>query len=957
MSAKLLDTLNFYAETFLSSFKLHDVSPRDMLKSSDLRRQYQNPNSFTDKLPFIEYLPEEQMFLMDDCRSVAAAFDVRNINVEGFPLQTRASLRDQLVSTLNNAIPQLPENPWVVEIYFSNTYSLNKVSNDLSLYNLDRVEGAENDPLRKFYLDLMTSHLKHVSSEDGIFIDEQVTGQSFGGKMTQAKVFLYRRRPRGKEKGVDDTAIEELQAVREKFSQALERIGTGVESSVLDGCGYYEWLFRWLNPNPSITDGDVDAALKMFPYPGDTEVPVGRDFSGLFTLSAPRTDVSKGIWFFDDIQHKYMPVELVRAAPKIGQLSAPFKGASLFDELPSGSIFVMKIVFFDRDTVQKDVTQIEKRSIGDSALAQEARAEAQEVKSLIVRGSTLLPVEMGFYIKASNDEEFRRAKNKIVKVASAANLQISDDKYDLFSCDSYLRMLPGNYRVDLNKVRGKSIKISLQHVANFFPLLGRGRGSGSLCQIQFNRGGEVMAFDCIRDRISNSHKVMLGTSGAGKSAKLVEEALAYAAMYNARIFIVEKGDSFKLVTGLANKHGRTTYSIKLDSKSNSVLPPYANAYKALASEEEMEEAINNPRDVVADTYSEMAALYSASSPLPDDLELMVENLPSSSPDDEDKDYLGEMELMTRIIVSGGDIDRNNQLSPADQSFIRRSILNAARTCRAAGKLHPLVEDVAREMKLLIETDTQMREKHKESAYDLGEAMNNFCLGLEGKLFNRYGSLWPEADITHIDMGDTVKTGKEAALAVAYASVLNTISDIAERDQFKGRPIIIITDEGHNFVSKTSKASPILVPAIVKIVKMMRKLNCWYWIASQNIKDFSDEAAALLKLVEWWEVLTVADGEDEDVAKFKKLDDEQKAILKSVTKENRKYTEGLVMCANRKVNNQLFRNVPPSLVLAVAMSDGDEKKVRERYMRSLNLSELDAAVKIAEELDKKRGFMM
>lgn len=34
------------------------------------------------------------------------------------------------------------------------------------------------------------------------------------------------------------------------------------------------------------------------------------------------------------------------------------------------------------------------------------------------------------------------------------------------------------------------------------------------------------------------------------------------------------------------------------------------------------------------------------------------------------------------------------------------------------------------------------------------------------------------------------------MAIAYISLLNTINNIAERDQFKGRPLIALTDEGH-----------------------------------------------------------------------------------------------------------------------------------------------------------------
>jgi conjugative transfer ATPase len=949
----ILDSVNRYAASFIDAFKVHDTSPGEMVTAQQLKAQYRNPSSFTDRLPFIEYLPSEQMFLMDDCRSVAAGFEIKTINTEGFPLNSKAALRDQLMMTLRNAIPQHPTNPWIAEIFFSNTYSLSGTIQDICRYNLDKIEGLAEDPVKKLYSDMMAKHLDLIAGEKGIFVDTQVTGLPFGGKETQARMFVYRRRAKGRSSD-DETAIEELKIVREKLFQSLKKLGkSGADVSNMDGRSYYDWMFRWFNPKPEITEGNTDKALKMFPYPGDEDVPVGRDFSGMLSLSSPESDADKGVWKFDGVRHKYLGVELMRSAPAIGALSAPKDGVTLFDSLPAGAIFAMKIVFLDKESVGKDIRMIEKRSVGDGALAKEAKEEAQYVEQMLLQGNLLFPVEMGFYIKAQSEEKLRSTKNQVISVASNADLQITDDKFDKYSCDSYLRMLPGNYRWDLNKTRGKTIKCSLQHIANYFPILGRGRGSGTPVQAQFNRGGEMMMFDCIKDRQANSHKVIIGGTGAGKSVKLVEEAMAYIAQYNPRVFIVEKGDSFKLLTEYLARQGKKTHSIKLDSKSNSVLPPFANAYKALAAEEVMEEAINNPRNVMDEVYEEMAEARDYASPMPEDLEAMLGS--GSAEDDEEKDYLGEMELMARIIVTGGDAEANNKLTPADQSFIRRSILNAAKRCKEEGKKHPLVQDVAEEMKRLIETDKQMREKHREKAYDLGEAMMNFTVGLAGKLFNRYGDLWPEVDVTHIDMGDVVKAGKEAELAVAYASALNSISDIAERDQMKGRPIIVITDEGHNFVSKTSKASAILVPAIVKIVKMMRKLGCWYWIATQNIKDFSDEAGALLKLVEWWEVLLVPDGEDDEIARFKKLDDDQKAILSSVTKENRRYTEGFVMCANRKINNQLFRNVPPSIVLALAMSDPDEKKARWTIMQERGLSELDAALYMADELDKARGF--
>lgn len=942
--------LNKFADSFMDAFRIHDTSPSEMITSTDLNHQYQRPSSFTDRLPFLEYLSKEEMFLLDDCYSVAAAFEISTINTEGFPLSTKAEFRNKLMRVLRDNIPQEKNNPWIAEIFFSSTYNLDKHAKKfVDFKSKSTVHDAVKEQLDKMY----SRHLNGIAGEKGIFVDEQVTKLPFGGKETVGRMFLYRRRNR-KQK-LDEEPIEELDVVRERFIQSLKDIGDGVSVKRMTGEGYYNWMFRWLNPNPDITNGNVDEALKMFPYPGDEDVPVGRDFSGMLTLEPPQSDVDKGIWKFDGFKHKYLPVTVIAGAPNIGAFSAPTgQGISTFDKLPGGTIFAMKITFVDKDSVEADIAKIESSAVGDGAIAREARDEAAHVKDLLVRDQNLMPIEMGFYVRSKHEDGLRRISNKVKGIASDVQLRVLDDKYDLKACDSYFRMMPGNYRPELSKTRATTLKASLEHVANYFPLLGRGRGTGSPVQMQFNRGGEVMSYDTLGDRLSNGHKVIIGGSGAGKSVKLVEELCQYVAQYNAKVFIVEKGDSFKLAVQYLERLGKSTNQIKLDSSSKTVLPPYANAYKALDAEEDdegLEAAINDPRNVMQDVYDEAINLPEPSSPQPDDLS----QFGMDGAEDEDKDFLGEMELMTRIIVTGGNAKENAKLKPADQSFMRRAILNAARRCREEGKPHPLISDVAIEMKNLMNSDEFMREEQKSRVYEFGEGMNNFTTGLAGKLFNKYGQLFPDVDITHIDMGDTVKAGKEAELAVAYASVLNSVTDLAEQSQYSGRPIIVITDEGHNFVSKTSKASEILVPAIVKIVKMMRKLGCWYWIATQNIKDFSDEAAALLKLAEWWEVLLVPEGEDDDIAKFKKLTDDQRAILSSVTKDPRKYTEGFLMCANKKINNQIFRNIPPSIILALSMSDPDEKLARASVMKRENVSELDAALIMAEELDRARGF--
>lgn len=943
---RITNAANRYSNVLLNAFRIHDASPSQMVTEEEQKRQYMRHKSFTDHLPYIEYLPDEKMFLHDDCQTVSAGFEFRTVNTEGLPLSTLAGLRDRLMRVLDSCVPKYRDNPFVVQVYFGNTYSLTRAVESICKFstNYTKKHGWETDPLRKVFNDLYSIHLGGIAGEAGIFTDTQVTNQTFGGKETLGRILIYRKRSTKTSKK-SATPMEELIAVRDKlYSQLVKLVPSGVDISPITGEKYYDWMFRWFNPSPSVTNGNTDAALKKFPYPGDEDVPIGRDFSSMFTLSTPKSDVNSGTWNLDGLPHKYMSVENMRSVPSIGALSSPKEGSCLFDALPAGCMFAMTIVFIDREVTREQIIKIRKKSVGDGVEAQAAREEADIAERALIDNNGIFPVELGFFIKANSSLDLRRKKDIVVGLAGEAGLQVINDEFDDFACDSYLRNLPGNYNWALNGERRRTIKLTLQHIANLFPINGRGRGTGTPVQIQFNRGGEPMFFDTLNDRVANSHKIMIGSTGAGKSAKLVEEVLSYVAQHDARIFIIEKGESFKGMVSYLQSKGKHTTSLKLARGNGAIIPPFANAYKALEEEEKLEALINK-------STSTMDDVEHVSLPFETAIDIDIN---ASEEDDDEKDYLGEMELLTRIIVTGGDADRNKKLSIADQSIIRRAIVNAARVCKERGDPHPLPRDVADAMEDILKNG-DLRESQKDSLADFVEAMRFFCTGLAGELFNRHGTLWPESDVMHIDLGDVTRDGKQAELAVAYASILNNINDIAERDQYSGRPIIVITDEGHNIVSKTSKASPILVPAAVKIVKMWRKLNAWYWMATQNIGDFSDEAGALLKLCEWWEVLTVEPGEDEEIAKFKKLTDDQKSILSSVTKEDKKFTEGFVMCRNARLNNQLFRSIPPSLVLVLGWSDPNEKAKIKEVADANNVSYQEAMDIIAKELNRDRGI--
>ncbi|WP_159178741.1 hypothetical protein, partial [Klebsiella pneumoniae] len=63
-------------------------------------------------------------------------------------------------------------------------------------------------------------------------------------------------------------------------------------------------------------------------------------------------------------------------------------------------------------------------------------------------------------------------------------------------------------------------------------------------------------------------------------------------------------------------------------------------------------------------------------------------------------------------------------------------------------------------------------------------------------FNREGQMWPETDITLVDLATFAREGYEAQLAISYISLINHINNLGERDQHLVRPIVNITDEAH-----------------------------------------------------------------------------------------------------------------------------------------------------------------
>ena len=894
------------------------------LTTAAVKQHYTRPPSFTDLLPWMEYIPESRAFLLEDGVSLGALFEVQPVGCEARTSAFMTQLRDAIQTAINEAIPERDDAPWVLQIYVQDEPRLTQFNESLARYPSPAVRASDYS---QHYQSVMSKHLQAISRPGGLFDDTTVTGSRWQGQQRRIRVVLYRRL---KNNGKAPPAVEVEEALNDVATKWIASLASaGINAQRANGQSFYHWLLSWFNPNPPLADGNPEAMLQLAPYPGDDHLPFGYDFAEQLTLSMPHSDEATSSWIFDKLPHTVVTVQSLRRAPDIGHFTAERQAGdqvySLFDRLPEHTIMAITLTLKPQDTTRNHIAQIKRAAVGDSAEASITREDAEHVEREMAQGNKLYPVSMAFYVRGDNQKALRNNLNRLHALLLPNGVQPIAQEADLLSLDSYIRNLPMAYDADLDKSRRRSRLIFSRHIANLVPFYGRSRGTGHPGLVFYNRGAEPLVFDPLHrdDRKKNAHMLILGPTGAGKSALLVYLLQQMMARHRPRIFIIEAGASFSLLGQHFAHHGLSVNQITLNPNVDVSLPPFADALRLLNRRHAF-----NPLDVDEST--------------------MEETLDEDDEMDEEgggRDILGEMEIAARIMITGGDEREDARLTRADRLLIRNAIFLAAKTVKETSRPQVITQDVVNAFQT-IATNRELPEHRRNRALEMGDGMALFCSGLAGHFFNRQGQSWPEADVTILEMGMLAREGYEDQLTVAYLSMMSHINDLVERHQHDDRPTLVVTDEGHIITT-----NPLLARYVVKITKMWRKLGAWFWIATQNLEDFPDASRKMLNMMEWWLCLVMPKEEVEQIARFKDLNDEQRNLLLSARKEPGKYVEGVVLADKVEA---LFRNVPPALSLALAMTEKHEKAERAAIMREKNCSELEAVYEIAKRIEQSRA---
>ena len=910
---------------------------------ADAKKLYDAAPSFADLLPWVEYLPESQSLLLEDGRSAAAFFELLPLGTEGREMAWLWQARDALENALQDSFDELDEHPWVLQFFVQDETNWDGHLASLADYVQPR---ARDSAFTEFYLRSFAHHLRHIARPGGLFEDRTVTHLPWRGQIRRVRLAVYRRAGAGHSRR-GQSPEQALATLCERFAGALAN--AGVKSRRLGAAEIHDWLLRWFNPQPTLLgpkaeDRERFYALASYPErekdgkgnegegskgegskgEGTLEL-ASDDFAQRLFFTQPRSDVDTGVWYFDDLPHRVVVMDRLRLPPATGHITGETrKGGdavnALFDQMPEDTVMSLTLVITPQDVLEAHLNHLAKKAVGETLASEQTRQDVREARAWIGGAHKLYRGTLAFYLRGRDLAELDARGLQLANVLLNAGLQPVREEDEVAPLNSYLRWLPCVYDPALDTRQWYTQLMFVQHAANLAPVWGRSQGTGHPGITFFNRGGGPVTFDPLNrlDRQMNAHLFLFGPTGSGKSATLNNILNQVTAIYRPRLFIVEAGNSFGLFGDFAARLGLSVHRIKLAPGAGVTLAPFADACR------------------LVEKPGEVRTL---------DAEALDEESEETQAGDEQRDVLGELEITARLMITGGEDKEEARLTRADRSLIRQCLIDAAERC-VAGKRPVLTRDVREALKARAQ-DAGLPDVRRARLSEMADAMDLFTQGADGEMFDRPGSPWPEADLTIVDLATYAREGYNAQLSIAYISLINTVNNLAERDQYLGRPIINVTDEGHIITR-----NPLLAPYVVKITKMWRKLGAWYWLATQNVDDLPKAAEPMLNMIEWWICLSMPPDEVEKIARFRELNPAQKALMLSARKEAGKFTEGVALSRSMEL---LFRAVPPSLYLALAQTEPEEKAERYRLMQEYGIGELDAAIRVAQKIDQARGI--
>jgi len=899
------------------------IRDKSKLKVKQERELYQQPDLLPEMLDFHRYIAKHRCFISSDNRNFGTVFEVGLLHTTGKTEEYAIEKRD-LIATAIRYIPQHHNNPYVLQT-FAQDEPLVSFIDDIAEY---QSQFGKDNAYRAEYQRLWGAHLKKLSRPGGYFQNKR-TGSRWGGIIRKVRFCIYRDLS-NYDSNMYSSPEEEIAEVTDQVRNGLE--ASGLITHLYDPADVYQWLVPWFNPFPEGEESGHELARK---YP--LEYQPGNDYLGLddqLFKSYPLFDVeNRCITFNNKLHSTVVSVDRFNKNPDIGawthtSYEAGQRSATAFERLPEGCIICSTTVFVPSYETESKLDEVSDHSKGHDDRTRETKKQIGETKIHLDSNNVLLPSSTYIYVHGLSHAELKRNRARIMSVLRTLSFDPIDLNADLHPLDTYVKYLPFSYKPGYDKYLYRNRLSWDRHISNLLPVFGSSTGTGNHGIVFSNPEGMPMTFDPLNsaDKTQNSFMGILAPPGAGKSALLNQLIAAMKATHNPFFVIIDVNGSFKLHQQYFEELGISTHYMEVNPGSELSLPLFELAVEAYLNE-----------------------IKSGATGVDDEEEI---DLGEKSPDDEVRDPMGEMILTAKLMVTKGMEQGEKDFKPNDINMLNNAILHAGKTVYEAGSSSVKPMDVVNALWHISETGEMFgqehtyREERRHRAADMAEAMTDFTRGVKGQFFNRDGATsWPVCDLLVLDLKMLAKEGYEDILYLTFIGLMNAInSNIAKRRGY-GRQTIVINDEAHiiNMVRTLALFKR-------KSIKMWRKEGCWLWDATQNIKDYPQEAIDILGVMEWLILLKMPKAEVEALKKFRDISAEEESMIANLTSEKGKYVEGVVL--SNKVR-AMFRSVPPTWYLVLGQTEEQEYGERVALMEEHGITEVAAGHMIAETVEERR----
>lgn len=183
-----------------------------------------------------------------------------------------------------------------------------------------------------------------------------------------------------------------------------------------------------------------------------------------------------------------------------------------------------------------------------SARSRRQRQEVLEVQDRLARDDRCLGLTFSVVVEGEDDETLTRRVNEVVNVFHTgleAEVIVEDD-IGLGLC---LNTLPLNYTPRSDHSARRSIRVLRSDVTKFIPVFDSFRGCKSALSLHLSRERNLVPFSIFENETSN-HTVVLADTGSGKSAFVIDIALAAKRMGGSDkeplVFVLDRKSSYAM---------------------------------------------------------------------------------------------------------------------------------------------------------------------------------------------------------------------------------------------------------------------------------------------------------------------------------------------------------------------------------------------------------------------------